>query len=688
MAWPGKGRHRSSGSRRASAPLHALNWSRRASAPLHATCLFLAASALLGCGEPRVLDAADGSVAMGDGAIDGGAAMVAVFDLEPEGDAYFDLPWPNDLRRADDGSVAVGDFPGHRSFLVAPYLRAIGATLKGWGANGAAYQRFSATVNEGSLPSSVDEALGDEASVFLLDVDDASPTRGARHPAVVHYQDAATKFWPAHTVSVRPVHGDPLAWGRTYAAIITRGVIPAGGGAFERDQDFDCVMRAGASCAEARVVYREALDALPLAGVDPDDVLSMAVFTVQGDFEELLEMRDWLRDEYPPPAVLDGSLARGRDGAGFVEIIGRYGPSPIVQRGEIPYIDGGGDIELEDGAPVLVSSFDPRFSLSVPSTPPPPNGYPLVLFAHGTGGDYQSYIGNGVAADLAAVGIAVLGVDQIHHGERNPTETASELLVYNVTNPLAFRDNARQSALDVVQEARLVASLVVPGALLGRGDDVSFDPENVFFFGHSQGGQNGPLFLAIDDHARVGVLSGAGSIIAYALLEKTEPLSIPHIVKAALGLPGSTDEEAFAREGFGFDHPIVSLLQMWLDAADAGNYAHLFFASPRPGFARKSILQTLGTEDPYAPPGSIEALATAIRLPLCSEELRPLVELDRLGVEHLSPPVTGNASGDATACLLEQVGGHFVAYEDPARAQIVSFLESAIDGIPTLPSPL
>jgi hypothetical protein len=159
-------------------------------------------------------------------------------------------------------------------------------------------------------------------------------------------------------------------------------------------------------------------------------------------------------------------------------------------------------------------------------------------------------------------------------------------------------------------------------------------------------------------------------------------------VKIALGLPGATDEEALANEGFGFDHPIVSLLQMWLDVADSSNYVHLFFAEPRPGFAPKSILQTLGTMDPYAPPGSIEALATAIRLPLCSAELRTLTELDRLGVPHLSPPVTGNAgSGDATACLVEQEGGHFVAFEDPARAQIVGFLESAIDGVPTLPSP-
>jgi hypothetical protein len=258
-------------------------------------------------------------------------------------------------------------------------------------------------------------------------------------------------------------------------------------------------------------------------------------------------------------------------------------------------------------------------------------------------------------------------------------------LVYNVGNPLAFRDNARQSALDVVQEARVVTSLVIPGELVGRAENVTFDPDNVFFFGHSQGGQNGPLFLAVDDSARAGVLSGAGSIISYALAEKTEPLSIPHLVRFALGLPGATDEEALANEVFGHDHPVAALLQMWLDVADSGNYAHLFFAAPRQGFARKSIVQTLGTMDPYTPPGSIEALATATRLPLCSEELRPLPELDRLGVAHLVPPVMGNVAGEATACLLEQVGGHFVAFEEPARTQIVGFLASMVDGVPTLP---
>src|SRR5690606_8339139 len=158
-------------------------------------------------------------------------------------------------------------------------------------------------------------------------------------------------------------------------------------------------------------------------------------------------------------------------------------------------------------------------------------GYPLVLYAHGTGGDHRSFVRDGTAAQLARRGVAAMGVDQIHHNERNPTSTDPAILFFNFPNPDAARDNNRQSALDVVQQARLVPNLVIPNegahAELRMTDTIRFDEDQVFFMGHSQGGLNGPIFLAIDDGARAAALSAASGVLTPSLIHKLEPVPIP-----------------------------------------------------------------------------------------------------------------------------------------------------------------
>ena len=128
--------------------------------------------------------------------------------------------------------------------------------------------------------------------------------------------------------------------------------------------------------------------------------------------------------------------------------------------------------------------------------------------------------------------VASIGTDQIFHGVRpgapspndpNP-EGTEEFNFFNFSNPDAIRTNTRQSAIDVVQEARLFTEtkLTVPGERVAhRRDHLVRSATKIVFFGHSQGGLNGPLYLAVDASARGGVLSGASSGVPITLLEKT-----------------------------------------------------------------------------------------------------------------------------------------------------------------------
>ena len=96
-------------------------------------------------------------------------------------------------------------------------------------------------------------------------------------------------------------------------------------------------------------------------------------------------------------------------------------------------------------------------ALTVPKTTMPAGGWPLVIFAHGTGGSFRSHVPEGVAANLAgamssagvATPMAVLGIDQVETGTRRGASTESpDNLFYNFANPGASRGNPMQGAAD------------------------------------------------------------------------------------------------------------------------------------------------------------------------------------------------------------------------------------------------
>ncbi|MBK8407496.1 MAG: hypothetical protein IPL19_05865 [Sandaracinaceae bacterium] len=662
--------------------------------------LGLMGALVAGCGssDGNTMDMGVGDNDVSDMDVDGGPqppAVRAVFALprDPATHAFFDLPWPSDVRRNPDGTLDVSEFPQPReNQLVRRYLNAIEADTRGYSINGGTYLRFSASVDTSTLPADAAAAQDADASVFLMNVDADSPNVGTRHAVNVSYRDEATRYWPQHCVAVLPVFGVPLEWDTTYAVVVTRDVKPDAGGDYERDLDFEALLgddTSDANVVSARAIHAPALTALANAGVAEADILSMAVFTTSAAYNELLAARDFMMDEYELPVADANEWQPNASASTHVELLGRYGPSPIFQQGDLPYdyVEDGGNFVVENGVPVVQDEFDVRFSLTIPpsTVPMPAEGYPIVLYAHGTGGDYRSYARNGVGAMLAEQGIAVMGVDQIHHGERLPGGGDPSIPVFNVLNPLSLRDNARQSALDVVQQARLIDALAVPITVTGRAAPVTFDTSKIYFYGHSQGGVNGPLFLAIDDQAQGGVLSGAGAVFVIAVVDKTEPINIADILTLALGLPG-VGMDPLVREHMVYEHPLLALLTTWVDVADTASYAHLIHRAPRPGFAPKSILQTEGVSDPFTPPLTIEALGLAGGFPQVSPYLARIPDHQAHGLPSVAAPVMGNGSGAMhTVGLVQYAGGHFVSTDPPGEALITEFFTSWVeDGVPTI----
>ena len=632
-------------------------------------------------------------------------------DAPLAGETFFDHPWPSDLR-LELGSVSFEGFPNPSGLpILKNYIESMRHVLSGFSPVASGLLRFSVPLDATTLPATPMASTDAESSVQLVNVDFASEGYGERHPISLHFRRDPGVYWPSNTLAFMPAFGRPLRRNTRYALVVTDAVRGELGQriapSLELAQALGLKSADGAALS-ARGALESTVDGLASAGIDKRRIVHLASFRTNDPVAPTAQIRDWVMANYPAPDVIAGSWMVKDHQRGFMHVYeGQYGPSPDFQQGEIPFVSygDGGALAFEGGEPVVQRDFELRFALAVPDEdrcPPPEAGYPIVLYAHGTGGSYRSMMGKGDEAEsLAARCIATMGIDQIFHGTRPGAGAGNvELLFFNVENPVAARANGPQSAIDVVQQARLFTEtkITVPASVSRSGKEVRFDPDRVAFFGHSQGGLNGPMFLAVDDQARGGVLSGSGSMISITLLEKTQPVNVAALVKNVfLALKG---EEAAEVNSF---HPAMMLAQTIVDPTDPIHYVGAIATAPRAGFAPKSVLMTEGvnadfTGDNYTPPHAIEVQAVAMGLPPQEPIIHPIEELAWTGLEPVVVPangLSGNLAGGAASGVLAQweaakaSDGHFVIYDIPeAMDQAAGFVFNLmIDPVGRVPAP-
>lgn len=637
--------------------------------------------------------------------------------------SFFDHPFPSDFRRDEAGKVRFGGFPNPKGMpILDDYTSVADRLLDGFSPQATGFVRFKGPIDPSTLPKTPAEAVDPGAVAQLIDVDDASPEKGKRRPISLFYREKQGVYWGSSTLAFTPTFGFPLRPRTRYAFVVTSGLKAPGGAAVGRSPQLDAVLGlpggdGGEVAARLREAWAPALKGLDAAGVSADKLVHLTVFTTSDPAAELLAVRDDVRANVEPPTARDWAANAKLQKAGVYDVYeGMYGPSPDYQEGKLPFtkFNDGGAFAFENGKPRVQRMFDLRFALAVPDAqkcPMPAEGYPVVLYAHGTGGDYHSYLNDKTAEALAERCLASMGVDQIFHGTRPGAPTGPNadneiaLLFFNIQNPIAARTNGRQSAVDEVQRARLFTEsrVVIPASASATGAEIRFDPARVLFFGHSQGGQNGPLFLAIDDAARGGVLSGSGSIITITLLEKTEPSPSVAAAVRTIFLNLKSDES----EELNYWHPALALAQSLVDAVDPIHYVGKIVREPRAGFAPKSIYQTEGIRkemdgsfvgDSYTPPRSIEVQAVATGLPLQTPSIRDIPEMSLAGLVPVAVPaggISGNLAGGKASGILAQwpqpstSDGHFVVFRVPeARKQAAQFCRNlADDPIGRVPAP-
>ncbi len=646
--------------------------------------------------EPRCLPANEGGAVrpfagvqcQGDSSTPDGA-MRMYFEVpgaDPPAE-FYRMPFPNDARRNGTrpqlaGHPTPGD--GVLGFdLIQSYLDTISTQQQGFGLNQAVYMRFS-----GRLDFDVLDARGETPSHYLVDITPDSPEYNERQPIFWQAATEGSRYLCHNWLSMRPSWGRPLEPNTTYAAIITDQAVGREGQALEQDQDFAAMLgedRPAPELIDAWNAYAPLRAYIAEQSIDPQTVKGAAVFTTGDPRAITRQLRQVVRDAGTPEGSdltlcgaetvspcddgLEGDQRqRGCFGAqdAFDEIHGRV-QLPIFQRGQAPYFDTGGDVEVA-AAPVIQRNEDVCMAMTVPKADMPEEGWPVLIYAHGTGGSFRSHVGN-ISEHLTEIDLGqeggptrmlVIGWDQVQHFTRRGDSTLDpETLVYNFTNPPAALGNFLQGAADLHAITAYVEALDIAAEDSPTGARIKADPSQIYFLGHSQGATSGSLALPYEPLITKAILSGAGASLTYSLLGKTSPINIPAGVQLALQDPD-----------VGENHPVLSLMQGFFDPVDPLNYAQYIGARQIADVTTpRHVLHTIGIGDTFTPQLTLQTMAVALRTDVVS----PLIEDFRnRTITPIEPPVSDNKSvgGQRFTVLSRQYepadyDGHFVLFQNP-----------------------
>ncbi len=620
---------------------------------------------------------------------------------------FFDAPFPSAHRRNPDGTVSVDGFPVLEPMLpfVDQLIGLVNGTLTGAGTTSGIFFRLER--DPGPLPTVV-ESVSDGSPVFLVGVDSNRPDFDVRVPIETRYQVDGGPYGAVRQLSLLPLQGRPLHPDTTYAAVILRDL---GGDDGRLGQHPDVGLLAHGDVpdgisADAASTYSSALDALAASGIEASDIAGLAVFTTQDPTAELLRAAAWARANGPQPTPLQAWE--------LTDVYESYCvyrtevEMPVFQSGAPPFSGEGGAWVLDGvGDPVLQATERSRVDVTIPRTTSPADGYPTVLYVRTGGGadralidrgvrdeDGASVAGTGPAVQLAAVGWAGIEVDGPHGGLRNVTMGDEQFLMFNMTNPVAMRDNVRQSALELALIPALLDSLELDtSGCPEAGNAGTFDVDSLALIGHSMGATIAPLALAAAPELRLAVLSGAGGSWIANVVHKESPFPVRPLADSIVGYTGTG-------RTLNMHDPLLTLLQWGGEAADPPVYGRLLGAdSEEP----RDILMIQGIVDSYILPPMANALSLSLGLDLAGparDELDPrlnafaswsdVAALAEVPGSAVDLPAAGNLPDGRTGAVVQYdedpiEDGHEVFFQlDEPKRLLRCFLATGADGAATV----
>lgn len=589
---------------------------------------------------------------MGDGGVAG--SVHVVFDPGTGPIDFANVPFPDDLYRAT-GQIEIGDFPAELTQVdgeqvprpeMVTTMREAFHDLDGFGTSSGIFFRLDGDIDPASLPATPADSVQSTASVFLVDVESASPTALDRVPVEVHW-DA-----PRRLLVVRPRYGHALHEGRTYAAVVTSSVRAMDGSPLSPSPRFAAIRDAMSRPSDATdaAAWTEYTPVLASAAVTRGNVAGLAVFHVQNVSAELDQARSVIRDAAAPAltilrvasgTALDDLLGTpamdvpGTDVEGGVQhshigtlIDGTFQSPSFVSSS--PF--GHGPFRHDTGGALVVQGMNTVwFTVALP--PGDVSNVPVVVYQHGFGDDRSSIFA--IADALCAEGFAVAAIDIPFHGMRARGNTLDTVHNFGTTagpdlygdltgttiyvefvgvvdttgpyvefHPSYPRDAFRQSTLDVMALVNALDRSDWTGvATMGGPSGIGFSDAPIGFVGVSLGGIVGTTFVTGEPRVGAAVLNVTGgeltNLVAFSssFNETFLPLLLP-----AIGLDPMAIDYVNAPPRF---LPELALYQTLLDRGDSMSFAPVLATQP------KHVLFQMAYDDETVPNQATESLARA-----------------------------------------------------------------------------
>jgi pimeloyl-ACP methyl ester carboxylesterase len=333
----------------------------------------------------------------------------------------------------------------------------------------------------------------------------------------------------------------------------------------------------------------------------------------------------------------------------------------------------------------------------------PAGGWPVVIFQHGVLEDRTNLFG--VADSFAKAGFIAIAIDLPLHGLTKPfnPSDATTILYASSANPyytglglpasgsiertfdldtinmaaglpgldptgshyinlksvLTYRDNIRESSVDLVTLGESIGSIALPAPATAP----YVNPSNVHFVGHSMGAIIGVGFLAVMPPQAIltATLANPGGKFVYLGIESPTfgPPTIAALEQASNGLltPGTTPFAQYLRDG-----------QSVIDAADPWNFIGLA-ALQHP----IHMIEVVGTTPP---PAGCNAQAPAAG---CPDQVVPNDSTDRLieagGFTQVHPPGAGPSATPLPPSVVKFTAGTHASFLDPTAGSAPATIE-------------
>ncbi len=549
-------------------------------------------------------------------------------------DSFYTNGFPTDLRIKDNGHIDLSLFPSTDHNLTSLYVTEIENRIKGYSPSMPVYLPFTGPLDTRSLPHD-DLAYAQPGSpIQLVDISPESTEYGRLFPLKVSMTWQKDSYRPVHLLQVLPTLGLNLRANNTYALIVTDQIPVYEGHTLTQNPVLGKLLSqevpGDGVTFKALRVFEPLRKWLQTSSLKAENIIAATVWTTGDPTRKLFNAAEVVY-QWPTPQARNLQLHEEYDD--YCVISGEWSV-PGFQAGTPPYAfsQSGGAFEwLSDGTPKIQYYRDTPLIITIPKQTMPENGYPLLMYNHGTGGDavqvynrgqqdaegnieagggpsriaaYRGWASSGMGGHMSLDHLGVLG-------------TLDGYLAYNFLNPVAWLGNMQQMALERVIFRRLLSEMEIPTALCPGATTnkpfFHFDADMQVVMGHSLGSYLTGMQAAIDPKPYQGAIwSGAGGSWIEFVFGPTDPIPLQYTVELlALNLS--------LLEHLDLWHPIPMLAELLVGGAN--NILYTEHILRYPSKTPPHVLVIEGHDDHQVPENIQRPLLASLGVDLAGDDV-------------------------------------------------------------------